>query len=53
MVSRQKKRKIICDAKFFKIKNGTNLKIKNVHVIYIDIVTNDDIFTPKSPQIYL
>jgi hypothetical protein len=53
MVCHQKKEGIICDDKFLYEKNENHLKTKNVHVIYLDIVTNDDNFTPNSPQIYL
>jgi len=47
MVCRRKKTKIICDAKKISNKKSNQFKDKNVHDIYIDIVTNDDIFTPK------
>jgi hypothetical protein len=53
MVCRQKKDEIFCDDTFFSYKKETNLKIKNVHVIYLDILTNVDNFTPTNPQIYL
>jgi len=53
MVSSLKKEKLFCDDNFLYGEKENHLKTKNVHVIYLDIVTNDDNFTPNSPQIYL
>jgi hypothetical protein len=53
MVCRRKKVKIFCDDKFLYEKKENHLKTKNVHLIYLDILTNVDNFTPTQPQIYL